>query len=59
MPREIIKYLKTHVKNSIINDVKNVAIYHAIPRRKSEAGFFNIPRQVFCYGKAEKQGRFW
>ena len=49
MPKKIIKYLENDLKDSIINDVRDVAHYQAHPRRKKKAGFFSIPRDVFCY----------
>lgn len=47
--KKIIDYLKTDLRQSIINDVRDVAHYHAHPRRKVNAGYFSIPREVFCY----------
>ena len=44
-----IDYLDTNIKTSILNDVKAVAIYHSRHYKGKEAGFFGIPRQVFCY----------
>lgn len=49
MTQNIIKYLDSDLRSSITNDVRDVALFHAHPRRKVEAGFFSIPREVFCY----------
>jgi len=46
--RKVIKYVQKNVYTSIINDIRNVARYHAKNKKKS-AGFFAIPRDVFCY----------
>jgi len=46
--RDII-YLENNLRTSIINDVRNIAIYHSRGHKGIEAGFFSIPRQVFCY----------
>lgn len=43
-----IKYLED-VRTSIVRDVKDVAIYHSRHYKGKSAGFFSIPRQVFCY----------
>lgn len=43
-----IKYLQ-NVRSSILNDVRDVAIYHSRHYQGKSAGFFGIPRQVFCY----------
>ena len=44
-----ISYLDQNVRNSIINDVKDIARYHSRSYSGKEAGFFGIPRQVLCY----------
>lgn len=44
-----IKKWATEIKKSIINDVKDIAEYHARPEKTIEGGFFSTPRQVFCY----------
>lgn len=44
-----IDYLDKNVRDSIINDVKDIAVYHSRHYRGKSAGFFSIPRQVFCY----------
>jgi hypothetical protein len=51
MPRKrrTIKVLSGNIRDSIIGDVADVAEYHARPDRTREAGFFSIPRNVFCY----------
>jgi len=49
MNLEVINYLKQDVYNSIINDVRDIAIYHSRRKFKKKGGFFSIPRQVFCY----------
>ena len=49
MTTKITDYLEASLRQSIINDVRDVAHYHAHPRRKTEAGFFSVPREVFCY----------
>jgi len=49
LKKKITKYLSTDLKQSLINDVLDVAYYHAHPSRKKEAGFFSVPRDVFCY----------
>lgn len=51
MPRKrrTIKLLSDNIRDSIIGDVADVAEYHARPDRTKEAGFFSIPRNVFCY----------
>jgi len=49
MTKEITGYLETSLRESIVNDVRDVAHFHAHPPRKTEAGFFSIPREVFCY----------
>jgi hypothetical protein len=49
MTRKIIDYLKKDLRQSIVNDISDVARYHARPRKKAEAGFFSVPRHVFCY----------
>ena len=43
-----INYLE-NVRTSIVRDVKDVAIYHSRHYKGKSAGFFSIPRQVFCY----------
>jgi len=43
-----IKHLEG-VRTSIVRDVKDVAIYHSRHYKSKSAGFFSIPRQVFCY----------
>lgn len=43
-----IKYLE-NIRTSIVNDVKDVATYHSRHYKSKSAGFFSIPRQVFCY----------
>jgi len=48
MARRTINYFK-NIRESIINDVKDVADFHARPDKTKEAGFFSIPRNVFCY----------
>ena len=49
MTRRIIDYLKADLRQSIVNDIRDIAHYHARPRKKVEAGFFSVPRHVFCY----------
>lgn len=49
MAQKIIEYLEPHLRQSIINDVRDIAHYHARPRKKTEGGFFSVPRAVFCY----------
>ncbi|MDP8246723.1 MAG: hypothetical protein P9M00_01160 [Candidatus Tritonobacter lacicola] len=44
-----IEYLKHNVRDSIVNDVIRVARYHSRHYSGKQAGFFGIPRQVFCY----------
>lgn len=44
-----IQYLKKEVRKSIINDILDIAKYHSRPDKKKEAGFYSVPRQVFCY----------
>jgi len=44
-----IDYLKDHVRVSIINDVRDIALYHSRHYKGKQAGFFGVPRQVFCY----------
>lgn len=48
MTRRTIKYFN-NIRESIIADVKDVADFHARPDKTKEAGFFSIPRNVFCY----------
>ncbi len=43
-----IKYLE-NIRTSIVNDVKDVAIYHSRHYKGKKSGFFSIPREVFCY----------
>lgn len=43
-----INYLKINVRGSIISDVVEVAKHHSV-RQGEGAGWFGIPRQVFCY----------
>ena len=44
-----ISYLKATVRGSIISDVVEIAKYHSCVRGDINAGFFSIPRLVFCY----------
>ena len=47
--KRTIKYLDENIRISINNDVMEIAAYHARPNKEHEAGFFSIPRNVFCY----------
>ena len=51
MPRKqrTIKMLSGNIRDSIMGDIADIAQYHASPDRTKEAGFFSIPRTVFCY----------
>lgn len=49
MTQKIVQYLESHLHQSIVNDVLEIAHYHARPRKKTEGGFFSVPRGVFCY----------
>jgi hypothetical protein len=49
MTRKIIDYLKADLRPSIVKDIRDIAHYHARPRKTVEAGFFSVPRHVFCY----------
>jgi len=43
-----IEYLEKDLKQSIENDIKRVALYHSRSYLGIQAGFFSIPRHVFC-----------
>ena len=49
MRKRDISYLENNLRTSIVNDVKIIALYHSRRYRGIDAGFFSIPRQVFCY----------
>lgn len=49
MEKNLIKILDSDLRGSIIKDVKNIALYHSRQYKGIEAGFFSVPRQVFCY----------
>jgi len=46
---DTFEYLNNEIKKSIINDIRDVAHYHSRRRGTKPAGFFSIPRSVFCY----------
>ncbi|MFZ5516647.1 MAG: hypothetical protein ACOY90_08410 [Candidatus Zhuqueibacterota bacterium] len=46
--KEVISYLKTTVRDMIIDDVISVAEFHCNQNVGRNEGFFDIPRQVFC-----------
>jgi len=48
MLKRTIKHLDENIRNSIINDVRDIAYYHGRLKKKA-SGFFSIPRHVFCY----------
>lgn len=43
-----IDYLEKDLKQSIENDIKSIALYNSRSYRGIKAGFFSIPRHVFC-----------
>ncbi len=47
----IVNYLSGNIRTSIINDVKDVVMFHSFQDEKKikSCGFFSVPRQVFCY----------
>ena len=50
MSTDPIRYLNSHIRKSAIDDIRDVAHYHAIRRKsKPKAGHFSIPRNVFCF----------
>lgn len=44
-----ISHLERNIKDSIINDLRDVALFHSRKRKTKKAGYFSTPRQVFCY----------
>lgn len=46
---DTFEYLNNEIRISIINDIRDVAHYHSRRRATKSAGFFSIPRSVFCY----------
>lgn len=46
---ETFKYLENEIRTSIINEIRDVAYYHSRRRNIKSAGYFSIPRSVFCY----------
>ena len=44
-----VSYIEKNVKDSIINDLQDIALYHSRKRKIKNAGHFSTPRQVFCY----------
>ena len=49
MKKRTLTYLENNIKESILNDVKDIALYHSRRRKIKDAGYFSIPRHVFCY----------
>lgn len=49
MNKRNLRFLENDLKQSIINDIKSVAQYHSRRYKGIDAGFFSVPRQVFCY----------
>jgi hypothetical protein len=45
---ELLNYLETTIKESIVFDVIEIAEFHS-SHPKNNGGWFGIPRQVFCY----------
>lgn len=44
-----IEYISKKIKNSIINDIRDVAHYHSRVRNKKSAGHFSVPRSIFSF----------
>lgn len=44
-----IEYLSKKIRNSIINDIRDVAHYHSRVRNKKSAGHFSVPRSIFSF----------
>lgn len=45
---ELLTFLETTIKESIVSDVVEIAKYHSA-HQKHNGGWFGIPRQIFCY----------
>ncbi len=43
------RYLREHLRVSIVNEVMDAALFHSRRARRKSGGFFSIPLLVFCY----------
>src|SRR5437867_13206889 len=41
--------IEMRLRESIVNEVKDMADFHARPEKTKESGFYSIPRSVFSY----------
>ena len=44
-----IEYVSNKIRNSIINDIRDVSHYHSRIRNNKSAGHFSVPRSIFSF----------